>query len=237
MPADDRRDRMSGRPPAPSGDRMTTRPGEPVTPVHPAGGLGFTDRPGREYWWERLDPNARTQLLDRVGEIIEWWAYVYGDGMDRPYAVVLGRRSLAMSRPDRDIQGGPTNRLLVWSLREHSHREVRVSGVSGGAPAAPEWGHTVQQATITLPEHVRGFLGNLPVEAQQRLQEPFAGGDLVRESDLFYFGYPERFDFWCCLAGSRVVTFAAGTGLLLPGGQRAYAWELTCRQAQVAGGS
>jgi hypothetical protein len=152
-----------------------------------------------------------------------------------------------MSRPDLNQRGEPANRLLVWSLREHSHRSVRVAGVSAGdAPAHRpriEGDRPDQErprvptatAKISLPERVRGFLGNLPQDAQLRLQEPFVNGDLVRESDYHYYGHPERLDIWCCLAGSRTVTFGSGTGVLVPGRTRAYSWDLTCRQAEVVG--
>jgi hypothetical protein len=235
MPAD----QPAGRIPARRPDhRSLAHRTPPVTPVHHGREFEFTDNQGREYWWDQLSLPLRRRMLDRTGEIIEWWAYVYGDLPDRPYAVVLGQRGFAISRPTINRHGGPASQLLVWSLREASHRYARVTGVSpaaAGGGAAPGPAGAARPAAGCLPEHFRGFLGNLPPEAQQRLQQPFVAGDQVRECEYYYSGWPEGLDIWCFLAGSRSVTFASGTGRLVPGRPRAYTWELRCRRVDVAG--
>lgn len=243
MPSDHPRDRL------PAGDRRLDRwPGDddagrdrPTPATYQPGELRFVDSPGREYWWERLDPNARRELLARVDVVLEWYAYQHNDS-NHAYAVVLGKRGLGMTRPDRNDRGGFTNRLLIWSLRESSHRQTRITGRGGDADTGVDSAGRDRagpgQATgagieLDLSADLREFLGNLPAAAQRELQQPFVAGDRVREYDYFYFGHQERLDIWCCLAGARSVRFVTGTRVRQPGRRREYAWDLLCRRAEV----
>ena len=82
---------------------------------------------------------------------------------------------------------------------------------------------------------MRGFLGNLPVEAQARVQAPFVSDDVVQDSDHYYFGTDEELDVWCYFAGSRTVTFVSGHRVAPAGAPpHAVSWQLVCRQAEVA---
>jgi len=254
MPSDHPRDRLptGDRYPA-TGDRYPARRrgddtrDRPAPATYQPGDLEFSDSPGREYWWERLDPNARRELLARVGDVLEWYAFRDPDHPDQAYAVVLGERGLAMTRPEPD-RGRVANKLLIWSLRESSHRQTRITGAGGGAVGGADAGvdgagrqgagpEPAGQASgagtaLDLSPDLRDFLGNLPAAAQRELQRPFVAGDRVRAHDYFYFGDPDRLDIWCCLAGARSVTFITGTGVRRPG-RRAYDWDLRCRRAEV----
>lgn len=211
-------------------------------PVHDAGTLGLVDRPGRDYWWERIGAKVRDRMVARVGPTVEWWAYCHHTDARRPYAVVFGERGLAVCTPTVNDRGGPAQLVTVVpfvpsSLRHavvvqkarrltHGHPPLPGDGGSGGDATPP--------ATVDLPARVRGFLGNLPAEAQSRLQWPFANGDVIRDSDYHYSGSSDELDVWCYLAGSQSVTFVSGHGTGLSGPPHRASWRLICRQAEVA---
>ncbi|WP_405535329.1 hypothetical protein OG787_13350 [Streptomyces sp. NBC_00075] len=208
-------------------------------PVHDAGTLGFVDRPGREYWWRQLSAAARDRMVARVGPIVEWWAYCHRTDHERPYAVVFGERGLAVATPTVNDRGGPAQLLKVVPFVPSSLRHATVVqkpargrsarlALSGGA-APPEYG---EELPLSAP--LRGFLGNLPAEAQARLQSPFVNGDEFDRGDFFYFGSDNEMDVWCYLAGRRWVTFVSGHGSALSGPAHRASWRLICRQAEVA---
>lgn len=211
-----------------------------ASPNYVARKLGFVEVQGRDHWRNRLDDAAWATACERAGEIIDWWAYVKSD---RPYAVVLGRQGLVVTKPWLNDHGAPTSNLIQrWPLAPQSHSEETVTERSGAvvsnypSTSSPNPIAT-SRATVNLNDDLRGVLGNLPIAAQEILQKPFVSGDLVRESDYFYYGGEESFDLWCFLAGNRSITFASGRGLRVPGSQPAsYSWRgLICRQADVVG--
>ena len=226
-------DRRSGPLPVPG------RTARVDAPVHDAATLGFVHRPGREYWWSQLSVAARDRMVSRVGPIVEWWAYCHRTDDERPYAVVFGERGLAVATPTVNDRGGPAQLLTVVPFVPSSLRHAVVvqkptrprSGrlaLSGGE-AAQEYG-----AELPLSARLRGFLGNLPVEAQARLQWPFVNGDVFDRGDYFYSGEEDELDIWCYLAGRRWVTFVSGHGSALSGPAHRASWRLICRQAEVA---
>ena len=208
-------------------------------PVHDAATLGFVDRPGREYWWRRLSEAARDRMVTRVGPIVEWWAYCHPTDIERPYAVVFGERGLAVATPTVNDRGGPAQLLTVVPFVPSSLRHAVVVR----KPRRPRSGRPALSAgdaprgleeELPLPARLRGFLGNLPVEAQSRLQWPFVNGDVFDRGDCFYSGNDDELDVWCYLAGRRWVTFVSGHGSGLSGPAHLASWRLVCRQAEVA---
>jgi hypothetical protein len=196
------------------------------------------DRPGRDYWWQQLGPKVRDRMVARVGPIADWWAYCHTDGQ-RPYAVVFGERGLAVCTPTVNDRGGSAQRLTVVPFVPSSLRHSVVTKPAGplrsGRPAlpsdatpGPDTGHVLVSARM------RGFLGNLPAEAQSRLQWPFVNGDVVVRGDYHYCGNSEELDVWCYLAGRRWVTFLSGHGTGLSRPPHGASWRLICRRAEVA---
>ncbi|MFJ5307555.1 hypothetical protein [Streptomyces sp. NPDC088350] len=208
-------------------------------PVHDAATLGFVDLPGREYWWRQLSAAVRDRMVTRVGPIVDWWAYCHPTDTGRPYAVVFGERGLAVATPTVNDRGGPAQSLTVVPFVPSSLRHAvvvrkprrsrsRLPALPGG-DATPEYGEE-----LPLPARLRGFLGNLPAEAQARSQSPFVNGDVFLRGDHFYFGNDDELDVWCYLAGRRWVTFVSGHGSGLSGPAPRASWRLICRQAEVA---
>lgn len=215
------------------------RAAEVDAPVHDAATLGLVDLPGREYWWRELSTAARDRMVTRVGPIVEWWAYCHPTDHERPYAVVFGERGLAVATPTVNDRGGPAQSITVLPFVPSSLRHAVVVQKPGrprsGRPALP--GGDEQRGydeELPLPARLRGFLGNLPVEAQARLQRPFVNGDTFTQGNCFYSGYDDELDVWCYLAGRRWVTFVSGHGSGLSGPAHRASWRLICRQAEVA---
>ncbi|MER6917140.1 hypothetical protein ABT354_36330 [Streptomyces sp. NPDC000594] len=210
-------------------------------PVHGAGQLGFVQRPGRDHWWEELSPKVRDRMVSRVGPVVEWWAYCHHTDERRPYAVVFGERGLAECTPTVNDRGGPAQLITVVPFVPSSLRHAVVIQRAGpppsGGPPLPGV-DTAERPTgeVPLTERMRGFIGNLPPEAQSRLQWPFANGDTPVRSDLHYSGGADELDIWCYLAGRRWVTFVSGHGSGLSGPAHRASWRLVCRQAEVAVG-
>lgn len=208
-------------------------------PVHDAAVLGFVDQPGRDYWWRQLGEGLRDRMVARVGPIVEWWAYCHRTDSRRPYAVVFGERGLAVSTPTVNDRGGPAQLLTVVPFVPSSLRHAVVLQKPARRPsgriALP--GRSVAEPggeELPLPARLRGFLGNLPAEAQSRLQWPFVNGDVFDRGDYHYSGDESEMDVWCYLAGHRCVTFVSGHGTGLSGPAHRASWRLICRQAEVA---
>ncbi|MCE7080903.1 hypothetical protein [Streptomyces sp. ST2-7A] len=207
--------------------------------MHDAGELGLVARPGRDYWWRQLGPKVRERIAARVGPTVEWWADCHHTHLRRPRAVVLGERGLALSTPTVNDRGGPAQSLTVLPFVPSSLRHAvvveRPRRRFTGQPPLP--GGEIPagvSADLPLPERLRGFLGNLPTEAQARLQWPFVNGDVLDRSDYHYTGTEDALDVWCYLAGRRWVTFVSGHGSGLTGPAHRRSWQLICRRAEVA---
>ncbi|MFG2776452.1 hypothetical protein ACGFY7_01160 [Streptomyces prunicolor] len=207
--------------------------------MHDAATLGLVQRPGREYWWRQLSEAVRDRMVTRVGPIVEWWAYCHPLDSERPYAVVFGERGLAVATPTLNDRGAPAQLLTVVPFVPSSLRHAAVvqkpRRPRSGSLALPA-GDAPQEfdEELPLPARLRGFLGNLPVEAQARSQWPFVNGDVFDRGDHFYVGNEDELDVWCYLAGRRWVTFVSGHGSGLSGPAHRASWRLICRQAEVA---
>jgi hypothetical protein len=259
--------RTGGVPVPRTGGVPARRDTRPAPPVHSARTLGFSDSPGREYWWRMLDDRVKARIAEKVGPAIEWWAYHHSSEEDRPYAVVFGPRGLAVTRPTMNNAGRPAQLVQVRRFVPDSVRHAivkqqpspifrpppagspasgaaRLGGAAGpaglgGAPGAARPGGAAPLSQIKLPltGHMRGFLGNLPAEAQARLQEPFLSADPIQDSNFFYHGTDEELDVWCYLAGGRTVTFVSGRRVAPAGAPPHVAsWQLICRRAEVVPG-
>ncbi|GAA0924921.1 hypothetical protein GCM10009557_92640 [Virgisporangium ochraceum] len=200
--------RPAQRPGAAPAQRQGTvperRPAGP--PIHSARTLDFVDNPGREHWWALLGPAVQRRIAEKVGPAVEWWAYCHQVHKDRPYAVVFGTGGLAVTTPTTNDAGRPAHLLNVRRFVPGSIRHAVVTQRPAARPPAAAGGSaaTATDPALGLDADVRGFLGNLPAEAQARLQTPFLSGDPVEDRDWYYTRTGERrLDVWCYLAGRR----------------------------------
>jgi hypothetical protein len=204
---------------------MSFLPGRSAAvPLHAAGELGLAPAQDRDHWWGRLSDQACRRIAASAGATVEWYAY---GGDDLPYAVVLGANALVVWTPERLT-------AHRWVRRSLTDTRVRQrpsdAGPGGGLTASGP-----PPVDLGLSESMRGFLGNLPAEAQQRLQQPFVAADRVVAYEFFYYGNEEEMDVWCYLAGSSAVTFAAGHRKARRGAPpHAVAWDLKCYHAPLA---
>ncbi|MCX3063420.1 hypothetical protein [Streptomyces beihaiensis] len=194
-----------------------------------------TGRPLRQAWWDSLPAPARDRLLERAGQIIEWWAEEDASARGRSYAVVLGERGLALAEPRINTEHKPVYKISCLVLDPSSFRHVTVdhrpppaaSPLSpAGASAPPE---------IGLDDEAKGVLGNLPQKVQELLQAPFLAGQKILTRSFHYEGHDHHLDmFGIVLAGPRDVTAAVGSKKVPVGHTDATAhWALTCYRASV----
>jgi hypothetical protein len=206
-----------------------------------AGTLGWVESPDRFHWWGEIHNDVKAHLERAVGPAIEWWADRHERERNRAYAVVLGPNGLAVTTPRVNLQGQRTqsvrvDRFVPGSLK-HAAVQQQPTRPRGGLRSlvsrkSPE---PSDAPRLELNEDMRGTLGNLPLEAQQRLQAPFLGSQAVQHYRYYYYGTDEDLDFWCYLVGDRTVTFASGHRALPAGAAPPQAaWRLTCYQADVA---
>jgi hypothetical protein len=199
--------------------------------------LEFSDNPGREHWWTLLGSALHRRIAEKVGPTIEWWAYLDPVEADRPYAVVFGTDGLAVTTPIVNDAGRPAQLINVRRFTPGSVRHAMVTQrptnrPPSAGPSAPAAG----AAPLGLDTDLRGFLGNLPAEAQARMQTPFLSGDQVEDSNYFYTRTTDRrLNVWCYLAGRRTVAFVSGYRDAPEGAApQAASWQLICRIAEVA---
>lgn len=188
-------------------------------PLHTAGELGLVPSMGREHWWGRLTEPARRRIAASAGPTVEWWAC---DEDDLPYAVVLGANALVVWDPAKLTAYRYVRRSLAGARVRERLSTTDAGGDLVADPAPP--------VDLGLAENLRGFLGNLPAEAQQRLQQPFLGDDRVVHGEFFYYGSETDMDIWCYLAGRATITFVAGHRKARPG---TVTWDLTCYNAPL----
>jgi hypothetical protein len=223
--------------PARRSNTASARRASGAAPIHTAGTLSFVDNPGRDHWWALLGTAVHRRIAEKVGPTIEWWAYCHSVEKDRPYAVVFGANGLAVTTPTINDAGRPAHLLTVRPFVPASVRHAVVTqrptarspAPGSGAPAASGSAHG-------LDEDLRRFLGNLPAEAQARLQTPFLSGNPVEDRDYYYTRTGDRrLDVWCYLAGKHTVTFVSGYREAPDGTPpHAASWQLICRMAEVA---
>jgi hypothetical protein len=212
-------------------------PRQSAPPVHDARKLDFVEGPGRDYWWDLITEAVRRRIMEKVGEPIEWWAHHHPTEKERPYAVVFGPRGLAVTKPTMNNAGRPAHQVNVRPFDPQSVCFAIVgqqpsTGASAGS--VPLGTAASPGPRLPLSADMRGFLGNLPAEAQARLQAPFLDGDQVQDSDHYYYGSEEQVTVWCYLAGARTVTFAKGERVAPAGAPpQAATWDLICRMATV----
>lgn len=143
-----------------------------------------------------------------------------------------------MTTPTMNNAGRPAHLLKVWPFDPASvcYAIVQQRPSGGSGPAGP--GGQAEAASpsprLPLTKSMRGFLGNLPAEAQARLQEPFVHDDPLQASDFHYYGSDVRLNAWCYLAGARTVTFASGLRVAAAEAPpQAATWDVICRKATV----
>ncbi|WP_433334004.1 hypothetical protein [Spirillospora sp. CA-294931] len=211
-----------------------------AAPLHRRGAMDLsTGQPLRQECWDAMGQGVRDRLLQRAGNVIEWWATQDGaDPSGRSMAVVFGDRALCVAEPRVNTEHKPVYALVSYVLDPGSFKNAAIDhrplpagarpaskGPSAG-PAAPDLG---------LDARARGILGNLPPKAQELLQAPFLGGQRVLRCDWYYEGREHQLSmFMLYLAGARDVTVATGTKVVPVGHTEATAhWSLTCRRASV----
>jgi hypothetical protein len=222
--------------------RSTATPQMPG--AHEATNLNFVPGPDRFHYWSEISDDVKAYLERKVGPKIDWWADRHKRERDRPYAVVLGPNGLAVTTPRVNQQGQRTQsvRLDPFVPSSLKHAVVRqqptkprgaLRSLVSGRAGTPE--PTAPPPELDLTQDMRGFLGNLPLEAQHRLQTPFLGAQPVKHYLSYAYGNDEDFDAWCYLAGTHTVTFASGHCTRPNGADPTQAtWNLTCYQADVA---
>jgi hypothetical protein len=229
----------------PAAARAPAVRGAPVAaPVHAARTLTFSDENGRDHWWSELSDKVRQRIAAEAGPTIEWWAFRHARERDRGYAVVLGPDALVVTTPQRSHTGAPTQRVHPYRFVPGSLKYATVTqrpssrGVGGGGGGGAVGDEPVAAPSrLAISQDLRGFLGNLPAEAQQRMQGPFLAGDPVRDSGYFYHGSDEELDVWCFLAGRDNVMFISGRRVAPAGAPPSAAcWDLICRHGRVAAG-
>ncbi|BCY06330.1 hypothetical protein [Actinoplanes sp. L3-i22] len=202
-----------------------------AAPLHAAGELELTPAMDRDHWWSRITEQTRRRIAAEAGATVRWWATDDYDNPRRPRGTVLGADALVV------MDGA--ERLTVYRYVRRSLTEARVRQRPSKAapgdvvanPAAPV------DLDLGLGESIRGFLGNLPAEAQQRMQQPFLDGDRIVHHEYFYYGNEEEMDVWCYLAGTANITFLAGHRKARRGAPpHAVTWDLTCYHAPLAQG-
>ncbi|GAA2590219.1 hypothetical protein SMC26_20250 [Actinomadura fulvescens] len=195
--------------------------------------------PLRQDHWDTMGPAVRDRLLQRAGNVIEWWANEDDSDPDqRPYAVVFGDRGLYIAEPRLNTEHRPVYALSSYELDPASFRRMTVdhrpppphaagpTAANDASPAGPDLG---------LSANARGVLGNLPPQAQELLQAPFLAGERVLRCDWYYEGHEHHLKmFMLYLAGPQSVTVANGTRIIPAGHTVATAhWNLECRRATV----
>ncbi|KAB2339787.1 hypothetical protein [Actinomadura rudentiformis] len=195
--------------------------------------------PLRQGHWDAISPAVRDRLLQRAGNIIEWWADEDQSAPDRrPFAVVFGDRGLFIAEPRVNTEHRPVYALSSYEVDPASFRRMTVdhrppphaaaaaAATDDAGPASPDLG---------MSATARGVLGNLPPKAQELLQAPFLAGERVLRYDWYYEGHEHHLKmFIFYLAGSKTVTVANGTRII-PAGHTADTahWNLECRRATV----
>jgi hypothetical protein len=247
MARDNLPEQSRGRPAAqrPASGGVERAPAAPSMPgAHEAAPLGFVSSPDRFHWWGELHDDVKAYVERKVGPAIEWWADLHERERDRPYAVVLGPNGLAVTTPRVNNQGQRTQTVridpFVPSSIKHAVVLQQATKPRGGLRSLVSRGKDEQSQQsvppqLNLTQEMRGVLGNLPLEAQQRLQTPFLGAQAITHYRFYYYGNDEELDLWCYLAGDKTVTFATGHRTLPNGVDPQHAsWRLTCYQADVA---
>ena len=226
----------------PAGGGVERSHGPAVPGAHEARPLGFVEGPDRFQWWAELSNDVKAYVERKVGPAVEWWADRHERERDRPYAVVLGPNGLAVTTPKVNPQGQKTQSVhvdaFVPSSLKHAVVEQHPTRTRSGLRSLISRGKDDPKAKapqLELTEKMRGILGNLPLEAQQRLQTPFVGSQAIKHYRSYYYGNDEDLDMWLYLAGDRTVTFMSGHRTLPAGTDPQYAaWHLVCYQADVA---
>lgn len=214
--------------------------------LHSPDEIGFLpDHPLRDTHWLNLPEKVRTRLLDRAGDLVEWWADDHPGASDQgTTAVVMGTTALCTA----DARFDPRrNRFALWDLKyyvfqpDSRHRKTVSSepatprrGAATGRPPGSALMITHDHPAPTLPglgAAACGLLGNLPPRAQQLLQSPFVRAkEAIDRCDSYYTGFPDTGEidmFAVYLRSATALTFAKGTRTT--GG----AWSLECHTAEL----
>lgn len=212
-----------------------------AVPIHRAERLSFVHTPDRDEAWRLLGTSVRERLHHRAGIVADWWAYTSDEG--RVHAVVLGGRAMVSATPTVNQRGGPAHLVEAVRLRAGSARTVAIvedtNGSVNSAGASCDVWRGAPSMNASLSAGMRGFLGNLPAQAQRALQEPFLG------TDQLYYGYhynrtastsgfgEERLQVFAYLYDRAWLTCLSGTGTTFGDAFDRARWDLVCRRAAV----
>jgi hypothetical protein len=209
-----------------SGERGTSA-------IHEAGSLAYDPRNLRDLCWPRMRRSLREQIKETVGgQIVEWWANRYNDGTLT--AVVLGPAGLCHAVPAgkrehtlRTVRFAPRSLWVMTSGSPVDLPEESVTAIASGSVPLP---------ADSLPEDIRGLLGNLPASTQLTLQELFGPGANLAHNYYYEVSTSKAQTTWrflCYLADDTTLTFGSGTKVTSGGADDAAVWEVTCYRATV----
>jgi hypothetical protein len=209
-------------------------------PVHRPGELSFQDAVGIDEAWSRLSRAVQERAGRDAGRILGRWAWVNGTG--EVSAILLGTHALVRATPARSSSGRPAHVVETVRLRPSTARSAAVHedtagrrreqyGVAGGGAAVP----------IILPDTgMAEFLGHLPAQAQQLLQDPFLGTGTAPRGEYHYLqttsgqGFGRRtLQVFCYLFDAQWLTCVSGEAVTYGHTFDAADWELTCRRMAV----
>ncbi len=160
--------------------------------------LGFKHTGSEEDNGYALPTGVRERLaVPPDDEHVHWWATKYNAAMFRRRRLILAELHTTASSSKWHVFSydlDPTS-LQVY---EHDLSAPRPADRGGSAPGTRQPSMTTGMSapppvsrppgTAPLPEEFRGYLGNLPMEAQQFLQLPFSQSDITPT-----VGYTYRF--------------------------------------------
>jgi hypothetical protein len=194
----------------------------------------------RQECWELMGKGIRERLLQKAGNIIEWWASVDPSSSDdRPAATVFGDRALCIAEPRVNTDHRPVYGLSSYEFDPRALRTVNIDHRPPPAPATPR---DIGKATagppatdVGLTSSDQGILGNLPPRAQELLQAPFLSDQKAIRCSWHYEGNEHHLSmFMFYIAGARDVTAACGSKTIPVGHSDTTAhWSLRIYRAPV----
>ena len=214
----------------------------PETALHTAAELSLGGPRLRQECWDEIAAPVRERLNDLAGPVLYWWATPVGFADSAPKAIVFGERGLYFAEPQGESASSPEYRISGYDIVDGSMTVDDVEHTPAADDAPPSVAVSAGSASeasdgpdIGLLPDVKGVLGNLPPQAQQLLQAPFATGLRVNRAESFYEGYPHHlYVFALFLVGDDDLTMATGTKLIPDGHSDATAhWTLQIHRALV----
>lgn len=214
----------------------------PETVLHTAAELSLGGPRLRQQCWDEIAAPVRERLNELAGPVLYWWATPVGHDDAAPKAIVFGERGLYFAEPQAESGNPPEYRISGYDIVSGSMTvdDVEYSPAPGDERPSAAVGEGTESETSDGPDigllpDVKGVLGNLPPQAQQLLQAPFATGLRVGRAEYFYEGFPHHlYIFVLFLVGDDDLTIATGTKLIPDGHSDATAhWTLQIHRALV----